>query len=141
MRVRKNVLLTGMITLAAVSILLAGCTDMRDAKPVIYLYPEQTQEVSVQLELDGKLTCAYPEYGSGWRVKAYPDGTLLDQDTGKKAPAGSVRPGCTCNTPQARIPGEIDKKNDAASASDTLQNPAQRKAPHENTGCSGAETS
>ena len=61
MRVRKNVLLTGMITLAAVSILLAGCTDMRDAKPVIYLYPEQTQEVSVQLELDGKLTCAYPE--------------------------------------------------------------------------------
>lgn len=84
MRVRKNVLLTGMITLAAVSILLAGCTDMRDAKPVIYLYPEQTQEVSVQLELDGKLTCAYPEYGSGWMVKAYPDGTLLDQDTGKK---------------------------------------------------------
>ena len=84
MRVRKNVLLTGMITLAAVSILLAGCTDMRDAKPVIYLYPEQTQEVSVQLELDGKLTCAYPEYDSGWRVKAYPDGTLLDQDTGKK---------------------------------------------------------
>ena len=61
MRVRKNVLLTGMITLAAVSILLAGCTDMRDAKPVIYLYPEQTQEVSVQLELDGKLTCADPE--------------------------------------------------------------------------------
>ena len=52
MRVRKNVLLTGMITLAAVSILLAGCTDMRDAKPVIYRYQEQRQEASVQLELD-----------------------------------------------------------------------------------------
>lgn len=81
---RKNALLTGVMTLAAVSVLLAGCTDMRDEKPVIYLYPEQAQEVSVQLELDGEFTCTYPEYDNGWKVKAYPDGTLLDQDTGKE---------------------------------------------------------
>ena len=84
MRVRKNVLLTGMITLAAVSILLAGCTDMKSEKPVIYLYPEQAQEVYVQLELDGEFTCTYPEYDNGWKVKAHPDGTLRDQVTGKE---------------------------------------------------------
>ena len=77
-------LLTGMITLAAVSILLAGCTDMKSEKPVIYLYPEQAQEVYVQLELDGEFTCTYPEYDNGWKVKAYPDGTLRDQVTGKE---------------------------------------------------------
>ena len=84
MRVRKNVLLTGMITLAAVSVLLTGCTDVTDEKPVIYLYPEQAQEVYVQLELDGEFTCTYPEYDNGWKVKAYPDGTLRDQVTGKE---------------------------------------------------------
>ena len=47
-------------------------------KPVIYLYPELETEVSVQLTLDGKLTCTYPAYGSGWTVTASPDGTLTD---------------------------------------------------------------
>lgn len=73
-----------MSALAAVSVLLTGCTDMRDEKPVIYLYPEQAQEVYVQLELDGEFTCTYPEYDNGWKVKAYPDGTLRDQVTGKE---------------------------------------------------------
>ena len=47
-------------------------------KPVIYLYPEQETEVSVQLQLDGKLTCTYPAYNTGWKVTAAPDGTLTD---------------------------------------------------------------
>ena len=47
-------------------------------KPVIYLYPEHETEVSVQLQLDGKLTCTYPAYNSGWTVTAAPDGTLTD---------------------------------------------------------------
>jgi len=47
-------------------------------KPVIYLYPEERTEVSVKLDLDGELLCAYPEYGSGWKVTAHPDGTLVD---------------------------------------------------------------
>ena len=47
-------------------------------KPVIYLYPDEPTEVSVELELDGKLTCTYPAYEEGWRVTAYPDGTLVD---------------------------------------------------------------
>ena len=47
-------------------------------KPVIYLYPEVETEVSVKLILDGKLTCTYPAYNTGWNVTAAPDGTLTD---------------------------------------------------------------
>ncbi len=47
-------------------------------KPVIYLYPETEQEVSVTLDLKGELTCTYPTYEDGWRVTASPDGTLRD---------------------------------------------------------------
>lgn len=48
------------------------------AKPVIYLYPEQTTEVTVHLDYSGKLTCTYPDYGDGFRVIARPDGSLTD---------------------------------------------------------------
>lgn len=47
-------------------------------KPVIYLYPEKEIQVSVDLTLDGKLTCTYPAYSNGWNVTATPDGTLTD---------------------------------------------------------------
>ena len=49
-----------------------------DYKPVIYLYPEMEMQVSVELTLDGKLTCTYPAYKDGWTVTASPDGTLTD---------------------------------------------------------------
>lgn len=52
--------------------------DVLCYKPVIYLYPEQETEVSVELTLDGNLTCTYPAYGEGWTVTALPDGTLTD---------------------------------------------------------------
>lgn len=48
-------------------------------KPVIYLYPETEQEVSVTLDLRGELTCTYPAYHDGWHVTAAPDGTLTDR--------------------------------------------------------------
>lgn len=71
-------------------LILCGCTEKTpptepsrefptDAKPVIYLYPEEKTEVSVSLELDGELTCTYPAYEGGWKVTACPDGTLTDQ--------------------------------------------------------------
>lgn len=47
-------------------------------KPVIYLYPEETTEVSVLLDFNGELTTTYPAYDNGWRVVAKPDGTLFD---------------------------------------------------------------
>jgi hypothetical protein len=47
-------------------------------KPVIYLYPEKEMQVSVDLTLDGKLTCTYPAYDNGWEVTASPSGILTD---------------------------------------------------------------
>lgn len=48
------------------------------AKPVIYLYPETQQKVTVKLDLEGELTCTYPAYQEGWTVTADPGGTLTD---------------------------------------------------------------
>lgn len=47
-------------------------------KPVIYLYPAEETDISVNLILDGRLTCTYPAYNDGWTVTASPDGTLTD---------------------------------------------------------------
>lgn len=53
-------------------------------KPVIYLYPQQTMKVDVQLDYDGELICTYPQYQNGWSVIAQSDGTLKDVKTGKE---------------------------------------------------------
>ena len=73
------------ILLAALllSLALPGCTPEEDpgnydAKPVVYLYPEEETQVTVHLEYDGELTCTYPAYNDGWIVTAAPDGTLTD---------------------------------------------------------------
>ena len=43
-------------------IFLAGCNlfPEKSKKPVIYLYPENTTEVDVKVNLDGKFTTTYP---------------------------------------------------------------------------------
>ena len=55
-------------------------------KPVIYLYPEKTTEVNLQLDFKGEVTLAYPlfnhtatknETKNGWQVTANPDGTIM----------------------------------------------------------------
>lgn len=58
--------------------------DVAAFKPVIYLYPTETAEVSVRLSLDGHFTCTYPDYGTGWQVTAKPDGTLYDKRDGNE---------------------------------------------------------
>lgn len=52
------------------------------AKPVIYLYPEETTDVSVKVDFPygGEFSCTYPDYRDGWSVTAEPDGTLFDED-------------------------------------------------------------
>ena len=57
-----------------------SAANTKDAKPVIYLYPEQQQEISVRLDYDGELACTYPEYGNGWNVTVAPDGTITDEN-------------------------------------------------------------
>lgn len=50
-------------------------------KPVIYLYPEKETDVSVKLDVYGKLTVTDPEYKNGWNVTALPDGTIIYEGT------------------------------------------------------------
>ena len=46
----------------------AACQEVQEeqydtaAKPVIYLYPEEETQVTVQLDYAGELTCTYPAY-------------------------------------------------------------------------------
>ncbi len=53
--------------------------DIMVKKPVIYLYPQKTTDVTVSLDFDGKLVCTYPDYNGLWQVTAQPDGTLTDK--------------------------------------------------------------
>ncbi len=48
--------------------------------PIIYLYDEECREATVKLNIDGELTCTYPNYRDGWTVKTSPDGTLTGKD-------------------------------------------------------------
>lgn len=49
-------------------------------KPVIYFYPDATQQVSVQLNVTGQLGFTYPAYNGGWNFTADPDGTIHMND-------------------------------------------------------------
>lgn len=45
-------------------------------KPVIYLYTEKDQDVTVRLKPKGKLLMTYPKYENEWKLKASPNGNL-----------------------------------------------------------------
>ena len=47
-------------------------------KPVIYLYPSETTDVSVKVSPTGGFTKTEPDYGAGWLVKAEPNSTLYN---------------------------------------------------------------
>ena len=70
------------LLLAVLALTASGCRRIggnTDAKPVIYLYPEETTEVRVELDYAGELTHTWPAYEGGWTVTAEPDGTLWDE--------------------------------------------------------------
>lgn len=52
-------------------------------KPIIYLYPQKTQELSVKLGYKDKITVSYPKYTTGWNIVAQPNGDLIDLNTNK----------------------------------------------------------
>ncbi|MFA6522323.1 MAG: hypothetical protein WCT24_01875 [Patescibacteria group bacterium] len=55
-------------------------------KPVIYLYPEETTQVNVQLAPVGGFSYTEPAYGMGWNVVAEPNGELTNLSDGKTYP-------------------------------------------------------
>ncbi len=86
---RKARILLSALVLAGSVGLFSGCShpsdeELTDAKPVIYLYPEQEMEVTVRLDYSGRLTTTYPVYGEGWEVTAMPDGTLTNKRDGRE---------------------------------------------------------
>ena len=91
-RKRKNTVfligIIGLVFFAVVAIIIFIISSQQSEdhivrKPVIYLYPDKTLEVSVKLAFDN-ITCTYPEYDEdGWKVTAYPDGALTDHQGNK----------------------------------------------------------
>ncbi len=55
-------------------------------KPVIYLYPPKTEDVSVKLAPQGGFTKTEPAYREGWNARATPSGELTDLSDGKSYP-------------------------------------------------------
>jgi hypothetical protein len=52
------------------------------AKPVIYLYPQEKENINVKLKYEGEIIADYPKYDkstNGWSVVAFPDGHLINQ--------------------------------------------------------------
>ncbi|MGM9522566.1 MAG: hypothetical protein ACI3VB_08835 [Oscillospiraceae bacterium] len=88
----SKIVLKCILTILAVTILIftifyfipCESDDVLSAKPVIYLYPEETAEVTVTLDYTGTLTTTYPEYDGIWHVVAEPDGTLTNLADGRE---------------------------------------------------------
>ena len=58
----------------------ADFRDFMAEKPVLYLYPEDTTQVNVQVELNNHdMIFDYPSYNNGWTVTATPNGDLYDK--------------------------------------------------------------
>ena len=59
--------------------------EMTVDKPIIYLYPEVETDISIELSYPDKLISSYPLYhGRGWKVRALPNGNLIDLETGRE---------------------------------------------------------
>ena len=59
--------------------------EMTVDKPIIYLYPEVETDISIELSHPDKLISSYPLYhGRGWKVRALPNGNLIDLETGRE---------------------------------------------------------
>lgn len=53
-------------------------------KPIIYLYPKNEMNINVKLGNSNYLTTTYPKYNDSWNVYAYPNGKLIDNNTGRE---------------------------------------------------------
>ena len=52
-------------------------------KPVIYLYPENPMDISIELKIkNSKFTCVYPKFNgkNKWKVHAKPNGDIMISD-------------------------------------------------------------
>jgi len=54
-----------------------------DYKPIIYLYPKEIMNVTVELGYPGNTIHTYPKYNEPWQVQAEPNGDLTDLKNGR----------------------------------------------------------
>ena len=54
----------------------ARSIDVPVKKPAVYLYPTETMNISVKVNVNGKLTYTDPDYNTGWNVNATPEGII-----------------------------------------------------------------
>ena len=82
-------LVVGIVTFVAIVVIENNESNRRDdrdtliKKPVIYIYPEKEEDVTITLSDPSKLTVSYPKYNDSWKLHANTDGTLTDKN-GKK---------------------------------------------------------
>ncbi|CAM4086795.1 MULTISPECIES: TonB-dependent receptor plug domain-containing protein [Flavobacterium] len=69
------------ITISLKAILLSNDKPILLKKPVIYLYPTQETEITLQFEFKGELLTTFPKYEGNWKVIAAPNGQLFDTKT------------------------------------------------------------
>lgn len=50
------------------------------AKPILYLYPTKTTDVTITFENEDNLTTTYPKYNKSWNVIAHTNGDLYDKN-------------------------------------------------------------
>jgi hypothetical protein len=55
-------------------------------KPVIYLYPEKTSKINVQVSPTGGMSISDPDYGKGWDVVADNQSNITNLKDGRKYP-------------------------------------------------------
>ncbi|WP_066923287.1 hypothetical protein [Murdochiella massiliensis] len=82
MKKPKKATIVIILVLVLLGVLMAcreDINDTEDFKPMIYLYPEQEQRVTVSLDYNGQFTHVYPRFSAEgtWQVMAKPDGTIL----------------------------------------------------------------
>lgn len=81
-------------------------------KPVVYLYPQKTMDVSVKVN-EVQLTKTVPEYGNGWNVKASPNGEIYNYADGQKYPylfwEGKKNGGINVNSGTVVVKADLEK--------------------------------
>jgi len=64
-----------------------GASNTTVLKPLILLYPQSDEHVSISLQYPAGFFATFPEYNEksqGWNVLAHPDGTLYNPDTNQE---------------------------------------------------------
>lgn len=82
MKKPKKVTILILLVLLLLGVLVAYrqyVNNTKNYKPMIYLYPEHEQRVTVSLDYNGQFTHVYPQFSeeTTWRLTAKPDGTIL----------------------------------------------------------------